>query len=350
MTAHPRTIRTHSAALAAGLLAILAAAGPAHAQNAEAEGLFREGDKLMASGKDGDLARACDAFEASNRIEPRAGTLIRLGECREKTRQIATAWVAYNDALTRVKDPRKRKIAADRAAALELRLSYLTISVPDESRVDGLVISRNGAAVDIGLWNHAIPIDGGRYVIAGKAPAHEEWSTTIEVPDENGRVSVDVPRFKEIKVLIPAEDDRTGDPAQVHGRDRTADDDALDVDAPGRFTTRRKLALGVAGLGVAALVTGAVLGVQSAGFEDDANALCPADPCSEGAAANALLDRAAARATAANVGYGGGAAALVGAVVLWFTGAPGAPATETRAAVLPRLGGRYAGVDVTVRF
>src|SRR5689334_4104980 len=59
----------------------------AHAQSAEAEKLFNDGNKLMDAGK---LAEACAAFEASNRAEPRAGALIRLGECREKTQQLAS--------------------------------------------------------------------------------------------------------------------------------------------------------------------------------------------------------------------------------------------------------------------
>src|SRR5262249_13795797 len=101
----------------------------AHAESPEAEALFNDAGKLMADGK---LAAACVASDASNRIEPRAGPLIRLGECRELTHQIASAWSAYKDALTRVRDPRKRDLARTRAAALEPRLSYLTVLVPDE--------------------------------------------------------------------------------------------------------------------------------------------------------------------------------------------------------------------------
>src|SRR5262249_29256223 len=99
----------------------------AHAQSAEAEALFTEADKLM---KAGETARACEAFEGSNRLEPRAGTLIRLGECRERTGELASAWSAYKDALTRVRDPKKRSIASARLAAIEPRLAYLTVAVP----------------------------------------------------------------------------------------------------------------------------------------------------------------------------------------------------------------------------
>src|SRR5258708_27665131 len=117
---------------------VIGSIGRAHAQNAEAEAMFNEGDKLMTEGK---LAQACDAFEASNRVEQRAGTLIRLGECREKNRQLASAWSAYKDALTRVRDPRKRELSLARASDIDPRLSFRTVSVPDESRIDELLIT-----------------------------------------------------------------------------------------------------------------------------------------------------------------------------------------------------------------
>src|SRR5450432_3067817 len=137
---------------------VLIAARTVHAQSAEAESLFVEGDKLMKAGK---LAQACESFDASNRIEARAGTLIRLGECREQNHQLASAWSAYKDALTRVKDPNKRAIATAKVAELEPKLSYLTITVPIANRVDQLTVTRNDKPFDAALWNRTLPIDGG---------------------------------------------------------------------------------------------------------------------------------------------------------------------------------------------
>ena len=89
----------------------LFALGHAAAQNSDAEALFTEAEALESAGK---IPEACDAFEASNRIEPRAGTLIRLGQCRENQKHLVSAWSAYKDALTRVKDPKKKAIARER--------------------------------------------------------------------------------------------------------------------------------------------------------------------------------------------------------------------------------------------
>jgi hypothetical protein len=311
----------------------------AYAQSTEAEALFVDGERLMKQGK---LGEACEAFAASNRIESRAGTLVNLGMCRERNGQLASAWSAYKDSLTRVKDPKKQQIANERIAAIEPRLSYLTISVPDESRVDGLTLTRDGALVDPVLWNRAVPIDGGRYVIAGRAPGHEQWSTTVEVPNEQGKISVEVPRFKDLKQLITTDAPKP----EVE----PADDEEEPEAAPGTFTTKRKIALGLAGVGVAAIAGGIVLGMQAKKFEDDAFALCPdpSSPCPDGDRANDLISKGQSRALFANVSYGAAAASLIGAGVLWFVGAPAN--SETAVAVTPRLGSGTAGIDLRVRF
>ena len=55
------------------------------------------------------------------------------------------------------------------------------------------------------LLDRAVPIDGGDYVIGGRAPGHEEWKATVSVPITKGRVSVDVPKFKDIAKLVAAQ-------------------------------------------------------------------------------------------------------------------------------------------------
>jgi hypothetical protein len=174
----------------AGISVLLVAlSSRAHAQSADAEALFVKGDALMQQGK---LVEACDAFDASNRIETRAGTLIRLGECREQNHQLASAWSAYKDALTRVKDPKKREIARAKIAELEPKLSHLTLVIGADRRVDGLAVTRNGKPVDPGLWNDPVPVDGGDYEIAATAPGYEPWKTTVTVAITSGTSKVEV--------------------------------------------------------------------------------------------------------------------------------------------------------------
>lgn len=161
-----------------------------HAQSATAEKLFADGNELMAAGK---LAEACALFAASHRDEPRAGTLLRLGECREKNHQLASAWSAYKDAQNLATDPRKRQVATAKVKALEPRLSYLTVAVSGPSRIRGLVLTRNGTSFGPTLWNTALPVDGGEYIVVGRAPEYDTWQRTVHVPMEGAKLSVDVP-------------------------------------------------------------------------------------------------------------------------------------------------------------
>jgi hypothetical protein len=183
------------------VVAVAIAGGDANAQSAEAEALFQQGARSLADGK---LVEACDALAASNRIEPRAGTLLLVGQCREKRDQLASAWSAYRDALTLARDPRKTALARAKVAELEPRLSYLTVSVSDEARIADLELSRDGRRLDPALWNRKLPVDGGDYVITGRAPGHQEWSAAAKVPIEGGNVVVEVPKFKELaKLVVP---------------------------------------------------------------------------------------------------------------------------------------------------
>jgi len=168
---------------------------PAHAQSAEAESLFAEGGKLMANGQ---FAKACAAFEASNRIEPRAGTLLRLGECRERNQQLASAWSAYKDALGLATDPRKRQFATTKIAALEPRLSYLTVAVSSQARISDLAIARNDKPFDPALWNRALPVDGGDYVVTARSSGYATWQKTVHLAFEGAKLSVDVPMLTKV--------------------------------------------------------------------------------------------------------------------------------------------------------
>jgi hypothetical protein len=302
----------------------VAITGRASAQSAEAESLFAEGERLIAANR---IVEACDAFEASNRIEPRAGTLIRLGACREANHQIASAWSAYKDAVARARDPRKHEIASAKVAELEPQISYLTVLVSDESRIDGLVITRNGRPLDPMLWNRAAPVDGGDYVIAARAPGHEAWQTSVTLAATGAKLSVEVPKFKELAKLV----------APLPPPKEVARATELAPAAVARgWTTRRRVAIGVASASGAALIAGTGLAIVAKSRLATARALCP-DPSSCDAAdrANALAHSAHGLAIDSDVAFGVAAAAVATAGVLWLSGKP----RDRRVAVMPTPSG-----------
>jgi hypothetical protein len=315
---------------------VLIAAHTVHAQSAEAESLFVEGDKLMKAGK---VAQACESFDASNRIEARAGTLIRLGECREQNHQLASAWSAYKDALTRVKDPNKRAIATAKVAELEPKLSYLTIAVPIANRVDQLTVTRNDKPFDAALWNRALPVDGGDYAIIGSAPGHRDWTRTVAVPIDSGKITVEIPKLDlASEVVTPPPRRQPVPPPDEQPAPPTA-----------TMSTRRKLAIGAGGVGALGIAAGIVFGTQAKSRQTDAHALCsdPQTPCAGADRANELISSAQSRALAANIGFGIGAAMVITAGVLWFTRAP---ESSTRVSIVPTVTPDDTGVVVFGRF
>jgi hypothetical protein len=333
-----------SSLAAFSLVLLLAMSGTARAQSAAAEVLFRDGDRLFAAG---DIAAACDAFEASNRIESRAGTLVRLGHCRERNRQLASAWSAYSDALARAKDARKRRIARKQLDQLEPRLSQLVIRVPTERQVTGLRVTRNGVAVDPGLWNRSVPVDGGRYVIEARAPGHVTWSTTVVVAVEKARASVEVPRLPAAAVATRAEGDASGARRAATGARRAANGAEPLRDVPRTLGTRRGIALGLGVGAVAAGAGGLAFGLSSRNLSREAHARCPDMMCADHAAANDLMARSRRHVRYANVAFGTAGVFAIGAAALWLTGGDD---DGRGVSVVPVLGPDQAGAAAVGRF
>jgi hypothetical protein len=337
-----------AAAIAMAFLAVMGLTAPAHAQSAEAETLFREAKRLMKSGK---LADACDKFDASERLEPTAGTELNLADCREKNGQLATAWAMFLRAAAAAKradnDGKREAEARRRAAALESRLVYLTISVPVGSRVDGLVIKRNGTVIDPGLWDQRVPVDPDEYTIAGAAPGFEPWSTSVVIKTKAR--TVEVPALARHPganlVVAPGRSSTEPNAGEASVARAASDGDGAREDlrsaAPGRFTGRRKVAVAVAAVGVAAAGVSLGFGLQARSVEGEADAICPGTECTDARAVD--LNRAARRnALVANIGLATAGAAVIAAAVLWFTGSPTPGGSVS---VAPILGGDRAGIS-----
>jgi len=168
---------------------------------AQAEELFRQGRDLLAAGK---VVEACSAFEESQKLEPAVTTLLNLAGCREKQGQIATAWGLFLDAVRQTRsatDATSRQlhdVAQARAKKLEPRVSKLTVSVPQQSQIDGLEVARGGDRINAGMWNRALPVDGGTYTITAHAPGSNAWSTQVTVGAEGDTKTVEIPDLRNL--------------------------------------------------------------------------------------------------------------------------------------------------------
>jgi hypothetical protein len=307
------------------VLLLLATPVVARAQSsaAQAQQLFDDAQGEM---KAGNFAKACTDFAASQKLGPAITTQMNLANCYEKNQQIASAFGEFTEVerVTRG-DPNQsayNKVAVERAAALQPRLSYLTINVPDDSKVDGLEIRLNGELVDPETWNRKLAEDGGHYKIEGKAPAHEPWSTELNLANTNDQKSVDVPKFK---------------PMPIGKQGGTT------VDAPSGLTGKRKAALGAGAVGVIAAIGAAVFELAAEGKYDDAK------QASSDTEARSLTDDANGKRHLAIGAAGVGVAALGVGAFLWFTGAA---THESRdgSAFVPTVSTTSVGMAWTGRF
>jgi serine/threonine-protein kinase len=310
----------------------------AHAQSAEAEALFRDGRGLIKAGK---LARGCDKLAASERLETSVGTLLNLGDCREKLGKLASAWAAFRKAEAVAKrsggDDKRQAEAARRAALLEPRLSNLVIGV--DHRVDGLVVRRDDEVVDEAVWNTPLPVDPGSYTITAEAPGHAPWRTTVAIAAGAGRRIVEVPGLTPVAPPPPEPTAAPWPPPRPEMVRQPASPAQR-----GTWSATRAVSAVIAIAGAGALGTGIYFGIDARRLDNRANSRCPGAVCDDPEGLR-LNDQAQTSASRANILYIAGGAALATAAVLWLVGAPGevavvpvASAPASPAAKVPTLG------------
>jgi len=274
--------------MAAMTVALAGNAQPAGNDAVLARSLFDRGKALMGQGK---TDEACDKFAESQRLDPRSGTLLNLAVCREKQGKTATAWLLFQDAipLSR-KDQRadREKLAREKLAEIEPKLSRLTIEVP--SPADGIEVSLDGVAVGKAAWSEAAPVDPGEHQVAAKAPGKKPWSTSVQIGAKADRKTVRVPELEaepvaEVPVVssAPAASAAAAPVAEAH--DNT-------------------VAYVIGGAGIVALGAGAFFGWRASQKWDDAQSHCPGNVCDAEAASLSREANTAAWISNAGVGLG----------------------------------------------
>jgi len=183
--------------------ALLLCAGVAGAQppprtaedRAAAQSLFEAGKKLMEEKK---LAPAAAKFEEAHRLYPSVGSLMNLARCYELMGKTASAWTSYSEAASLARslnDHKRGRQARDLGAALQPKLSKITIEVPQAT--PGLKVLRDGVEVRAASFGVAIAVDPGEVVVEATAPGHQRWSRTVAVAADADHQKVEIP------VLVP---------------------------------------------------------------------------------------------------------------------------------------------------
>jgi hypothetical protein len=324
---------------AVAVVALVGALAPARAQSAEAEVLFRAGRDLI---KRGEIVAGCDKLAASERLESSIGTLLNLGDCREKLGTLASAWAAFRKAEAMARrtagEDRRQAEAGRRAALLEPRLSNLEIKVP--ARVPGLIVRRDGEILDGARWNTALPLDPGSYAVVAEAPGHQPWRTTVQVGPGTRRQVVVVPHLERLRITPAGARSPAMGPAAPGPREPAA---VATAPRAGTWSATRIWSAGAGLAGAGGLGAGISFGLHARALQGRADRRCPQVVCGDPGGL-ALNHQAQVWATRANLLYAAGGAALATAIVLWFVGAPG------EAMVVPAAGDHRLGVAMAGTF
>lgn len=323
------TARCLRAALACSLLLSAATADAQHGEkDAAAEALFQEGQSLVAQQR---YAEACPKLLKSFELVPNGGTLFNLAGCYEANGQFASAWAAYKKVESRAADAGKanvEKAAAQKAAALETKLTRLAIRLSDGADVPDLEVRQNGEIIDRATWGSELPIDPGSRTFTVSARGRKPWTQTVEVAAETKRYELVVP------VLEIDPEANKPEPAVAP----SAAAPSATAPQEDRGKTLRVVGLVAAGVGVATLGTGLFFGSQASSKEDDIVTLRR----SGGAWDQSAYDAGKTDAMLGTVLIASGAAVMATGAVLFVVGMtkkgePAAPASAMRLNVTPGL-------------
>jgi serine/threonine-protein kinase len=348
------------AALALGVACLAPATSRAQAPGsaeakAAAEALFEHAKALM---KEGKAAEACGKFAESQRIDPGIGTQLYLADCYEKTGRTASAWAEFLDAAAHAKaagQADREKKARDRAAALELRLQRIAITLATGAEVPGIEVKRDGSLVGKPLWGTLVPLDPGDHVISAAAPSKKPWSTTVHVdPSESAPISVLVPSLEDLPAPPPpppapekpkpvtAPPPEPPKPVTAPPRQPPSPPPPMVVERtnPGRAAGYAAMGFGLAGAGV-----GGILGMIAFLRKSDSGPSCRLDNVCTPDGVDAR-NAAVSMARASNIALiAGGSLFAVGVIVVAATKpTTSAPATAFTLRVLPggaALGGTF---------
>jgi hypothetical protein len=295
-------------------------------REAAAQALFDEAVKLMQAER---YPEACQRFASSQKLDPGAGTLLNLGTCYEKNRQTASAWATFVEAAnvaTQAGHPDWAARAQERASALEPQLARVTVEVPPDSAVEGLVVERDSIRVDAGSYGAAIPVDPGQYTFSASAPGKKKgWSTTVTV-EAGGRATVTIPELEN--------EPRPPPPAVV----------AAPRPAP-YWSTGRVVGATLGAAGVVTIIVGSVLGVEAKSDYDNARTNdCPTMGTRCTPAGIALAESATTAAAESTVTFIVGGLALGTGITLLLAGGPRSGATTPTRGAWLRL--RTSGVEL----
>lgn len=323
-------VRVLSAAAVMLLGAPSALAQTTSTQRAAAEALFQQGTALMDEKR---YAEACDKFAGSQDLDPALGTMLYLADCYEQAGRTASAWALFREAAESSKhagQADRERIASERAASLEQRLSKLELKVATTRRVPGLELRLNDVVVPSASWNAALPVDPGPLRVEARAPGKKPWRTQINVVQGPANQAVEVAQLQDAPVAV---------------KPRAGSSDLAETKTP----TQRIVGYVMGAAGIVALGAGGFLGYRAYSLNKDSKTECRQDDpnaCTQ--AGVGQREDAKSAAVLSTIVTAGGGALVVGGLTLVLTAPSSAQSSDaaprSARAALPNLGLTLRGV------
>lgn len=271
------------------------------ARAAAAEALFRQARDEM---RRGDYESACPKLAESERLDPSSGTLLNLIVCEERLGRLAAAWVYASELVGRLAPYDDRKPIAERKlAALTQRVPRLTVRLSSRAPPDTKVVL-DGVELGPSSLGLPVPVDPGAHSLVVTSKGRLE--RTAKLTMEEGRV---YEWLAEPGAELDENTSTASAPARTFaagGRDarkRPRSARPSESSSPPRW-----LGWTAAGLGVAALAVGAVMGLMTLDRQRDVSDNCPNKVCSNASYLDVAAD---------------GRRLFVGALVAFGVGAAG---------------------------
>jgi hypothetical protein len=291
--------------------------------------LFQRAAELMEAEK---YAEACEKFQASRELDPTLGTMLYLADCYDLAGRTASAWALFQEASSKARhssQAERERIAKERAADLQGRLSLLELRVKSEHDSAGIELLVNGVRVPAASLKTPLPVDPGSTRIEARAPDKKRWTTSLTMPPGPVTRVVEIPALESIP--RPASVSR---PATQRAE-------------PPRTESSMQSTLGyvTGAAGIAALAVGGFFAYQAYDRNRQSKAECRSQDsnlCTKRGIE--LRDEAQASAALSTIATVSGATLVVGSLVILFTATP--PASNRSRGHLPEgvaleLGARF---------
>ena len=309
---HRRTQLGRAVASLLLLSSSLAMAQSTTGQHATAEALFEQASALVDQGR---FPEACEKFAASQELDPGLGTLLYLADCYDRAGRSASAWALFREVQARARrasQPDREQIAAERANALDGKLSRLELRVPPSRQVPGLELSLRGAVVPQASWNVALPVDPGVLRVEARAPGKKPWSLEIVVQPGPSARTVELPQLISVPQAPPLQKPSAG----------------LDRTRGGSIQRSAGFLLG--GVGLVGLAVGGFFGYRAYEKNKSSKVECRTEaPNACSAQGTSLREDAAKAAKLSTIITASGAAFVVGGATLVLTAPAAVPELQT---------------------